>query len=237
VAQDGIAKRHLKDGSVRWDVVVDLGPDPVTGKRRQRKQTFKNQREAKAFRTARLAQIAQGTAVDRSNQTVGELLDYWLEKHARHEVRDKTYECYEQTIRVHLKPGLGAIRVQKLTSDQIKTFYADKLNAGCGKRTVELCHRRLSQVLTMAVELGLVARNVAQPRSVSPPRARAREMQTWDMDQVQRFLAAASQSGYGPRLGGGPGDRNAAWGGVGAALAGRGFRAPGAPRPSGRGPR
>src|SRR5919202_6340754 len=48
----------------------------------------------------------------------------------------------------------------------------------------------------MAVDLGLVARNVAQ--SVSPPRARAKEMQTWDMDQAQRFLAAASQSGYGP---------------------------------------
>jgi integrase len=86
--------------------------------------------------------------------------------------------------------------VQKLTPDQLKTFYSAKLAAGCGKRTVELCHRRLSQALKMAVELGFVARNVAQ--LVRPPRARAREMQTWDMVEVQRFLTVAAWSPYGP---------------------------------------
>jgi integrase len=127
---------------------------------------------------------------------VGELLDYWLQTYARHHVRPKSYEDYERTIRVHLKPGLGAIPVQKLKPEHLQTFYSDKLNAGCGKRTVELCHMRLSQALKMAMELGLVARNVAQV--VRPPRARAREMQTWDTTQVQRFHQAAVQSPYGP---------------------------------------
>jgi len=195
VARGSIKKEQRKDGP-RYILTVDLGKDPLTGERRQRRFTYRTKREAERGRTEKLGEIDKGTVVDRSNQTVGELLDYWLQTHARHHVRPKTYECYEQTIRVHLKPGLGAIRLQKLTPDQVKTFYADKLNAGCGKRTVELCHRRLSQALKMAMELGLVARNVAQ--SVNPPRARAKEMQTWDMDQAQRFLEAASGSGYGP---------------------------------------
>ena len=195
MARGSIKKEEREDGP-RYMLTVDFGKDPLTGKRRQRGFTYKTKREAERGRTKKLGEIDKGTAVDRSNQTVAELLDYWLQTHARHHVRPKTYECYEQTIRVHLKPGLGAMRVQKLTPDQVKTFYADKLDAGCGKRTVELCHLRLSQALKKAVELGLVARNAAQV--VHPPRARAREMQTWDMDQAQRFLAAASQSGYGP---------------------------------------
>ena len=48
MARGSIKKRQLKDGSARYDVVVDLGKDPVTGERRQRKQTFKTKREAQA---------------------------------------------------------------------------------------------------------------------------------------------------------------------------------------------
>jgi hypothetical protein len=48
----------------------------------------------------------------------------------------------------------------------------------------------------MAVELGFVARNVAE--AVKPRHVTARAMQTWDTDQMQRFLAAAAQSPYGP---------------------------------------
>jgi Arm DNA-binding domain len=66
MAQGGYIKRRLLgDGSVRYDVTVDLGPDPVTGKRRQRRKTFKTKREAQAGLTAWLAEINKGVVVDR----------------------------------------------------------------------------------------------------------------------------------------------------------------------------
>ena len=133
MARGSIKKEEREDGP-RYMLTVDFGKDPLTGKRRQRGFTYKTKREAERGRTKKLGEIDKGTAVDRSNQTVAELLDYWLQTHARHHVRPKTYECYEQTIRVHLKPGLGAIPVQKLTPKQVQQFYADKLDTGCGKR-------------------------------------------------------------------------------------------------------
>jgi integrase len=195
VARGSITKAQLKDGP-RYILTIDFGKDPVTGDRRQRRFTYCTRKEAERERTKKLAEIDQGTVVDRSNQTVGELLDYWLQTYARPRVRPKSYETYERIIRVHLKPGLGAIRVQALKPEHVQQFCADKLAAGCGKRTVQMRHMRLSQALKMAVEQGQVARNVAQV--VHPPRARAREMQTWTKDQAQRFLQAASQSSYGP---------------------------------------
>jgi integrase len=180
----------------RYILTVDLGKDPVTGDRRQRRFTYRTKREAERARTEKLAEIDRGSLVDRSNQTIGELLDFWLETYARPRVRAKSYETYERIIRVHLKPGLGTIRVQALKPEHLQQFYADKLAAGCGKRTVEMCHMRLAQALKMAVEHGQVARNVALV--VKPPRARAREMQTWSRDEAHRFLQAASGSSYGP---------------------------------------
>jgi integrase len=197
VAQDGsITKRKLKDGSLRYDVVVDLGPDPVTGKRRQRKQTFKTKREAVAFKTARLAEINQGVAVDRSPQTVAQMMEYWLDTYARPNTRPATLEGYTLTVRVHINPVLGAIPVQKLTPDVLEKFYADKLAAGCGARTIQLCHLHISQALKQAMRLGLVSRNVAD--QVTPPRWTRREMSVWTLDEARRFLAVADQSHHGP---------------------------------------
>ena len=162
----------------------------------QRRFTYRTKKDAERARTEKLAAIDRGTVVDRSNQTVGELLDFWLETYARPRVRPKSYDTYERIIRVHLKPALGSIRVQQLRPEHLQSFYAERLAAGCGKRTVEMCHRRIAQALTMAMEHGQVARNVAQV--VHPPRPRAREMQTWSRDEAQRFLQVASQSSYGP---------------------------------------
>src|SRR5207248_7507741 len=115
----------------------------------------------------------------------------WLDTYARHHVSAKTLDLYERIIRLHIVPPLGPIRVQKLTADQLQTFYHDKLAAGCGRRTVELCHLRISQALKQAVKLGLVARNVAD--AVTPPRIVAEEVRTWSPEQARRLVAAAHQ--------------------------------------------
>jgi integrase len=75
-------------------------------------------------------------------------------------------------------------------------FYSDKLNAGCGTRTVKLIHMRLKQALKRAVEHDLVARNVAD--AVKAPRDHAKEMTCWTAAEVKRFLDAAKDCHYGP---------------------------------------
>jgi integrase len=174
-----------------------LGIDSITGKRRQRSKSFKTKREAQAAMTTWLAEIDKGAAVDRSRQTVADLLRYWLDTYARPNVRPKTLQLYEDTIDRHLVPGLGHVPVQKLTAAAVQAFYAERLAAGVSAWAVAACHQRLKQALTMAVRLGIVAGNVCA--MVRPPRVRHREMTTWDADQARRFLAVASTgSAYGP---------------------------------------
>jgi len=190
-----IRKRERKDGVV-YVAAVDLGKDPVTGKRHERSETFATRREAKAALARWQTEIDKGAFVGRSTQTVGDLLRYWMETHVAHNCRETTALRYHQTVYLHLIPGLGAIPLQKLTPAQVQKFYADKLSAGTGTRSVVFCHQRLRQSLAMAVRLGLVGRNVCA--AVTPPKYEHTPKPTWSRDELARFLAVARASGYGP---------------------------------------
>lgn len=181
---------------MRYDAVVDMGPNASTGKRRQRKKTYNTKKEAQAGLAAWLAEIDKGSAVDRSAHTLGELLDFWLDTYARHRVRTRTVDGYARTIHRHILPVLGGIEIQKLTPARLQAFYSERIDAGCGPRTVELCHLHISQALDQAVKLGWVSRNVAD--AATPPRWKPREMQTWDAEEARHFIAVAHHSIYGP---------------------------------------
>lgn len=195
MAQGSIRKHERQEG-VRYEVVIDLGIDPVSGKRRQRSKSFTTKKEAQTALAAWLTNVDRGVAVDRSRQTVAEMLRYWLESYARPNVRDKTFEEYERIITRHIIPALGNVPIQKLTAAQVQAYYGDKLAAGCGPRTVQLCHLRLSQALDQAVRLGVIPRNVVD--MVDPPRVEVLERRVWAEEEVRRFLAVAGQSAYGP---------------------------------------
>lgn len=74
-----ITKRVGKRG-VTWQVVVDLPPDPVTGKRRQKFMTAPTKREAEALARKTISTIEIGgfAEADAKKITVGEYLTRWL---------------------------------------------------------------------------------------------------------------------------------------------------------------
>src|SRR5258707_15289242 len=59
---------------------------------------------------AALREKQQGTLVDASQQTVEQYLQRWLEYSAKDHVRPRTYERYEQYVRLHIIPMLGKTR-------------------------------------------------------------------------------------------------------------------------------
>ncbi len=197
-------KRTLKSGKITefWQAIVDLGADPsgvldATGKpkRRQRAETFSTEREAKKRERAWLAEIDRGLVIDHSPKTVADVLTHWLDTHGSNLKPKSLYE-YRRIVTQHIIPDLGSIQVQKLTRARVEQFYNDKRAAGCGGRTLELCHERLSQALDHAVDLDLVPRNVADRARC--PRAVKKEKTVWEVPQAQRFMTAAQASPYGP---------------------------------------
>ena len=181
---------------VSYRVRAEYGPDPLTGRRRQRSKTFLARREAEAYLTRWQAEIERGIAVEPGTATVGEQCRYWLDTYARATVGPQTFAEYERTVRAYILPALGAVPLQKLTVAHLEAFKAESLAGGLGARTVTVCLMRLRQVLAQAVDLHLIAANPAV--CVQKPRVCSRRGRTWTAEEARRFLAVAGRSAYGP---------------------------------------
>ncbi|MCL0103361.1 site-specific integrase [Dehalococcoidia bacterium] len=123
-----------------------------------------------------------------------EFLEKWLSDYAQPNLSPRGFERYESIVRVHLVPGLSDIPLTQLKPEHVQGLYATKLNDGLSARTVRYLHIVLHKALQTAMKWGRVSRNVAD--SVDLPRGRRTEMQTWDEDDITRFLEVARKTPY-----------------------------------------
>jgi integrase len=194
-------KGHIrKRGKDSWAVVIELDRTP-DGHRKQKWHTVRgDKRDAERELARLLNDVATGEYVEPSRMTVAEFLEQWLETYANSNVTPRTYERYQEIVRLHLIPALGSSLLTKLTPLQIQTHYAKSLQAGRkdGKKgglsptTVLQHHRVLHKALECAVLWQIIGRNVAD--AVQPPRRVRREMQTLDAEQVRKLLQEAEKS-------------------------------------------
>ena len=187
---------HVRKRGKRWCVVVDIGRDPQTGKRRQRWHSgFQTRREAERALGEITHRLGQGEYVEPTRTTLAVFLEDWLASvHSR--LRPSTWDSYKRNIDAHITPALGATPLQALTPTALNRLYADLLSGGrrdgrggLSPRTVRYCHTILRCALKDAVRWNLAARNVAD--SADPPRGaatRAKTMKTWSAAELHNFL-------------------------------------------------
>src|SRR5829696_7283663 len=174
---------------------LDIGPDPVTGKRRQRtKGGFRTKRECQAALNEAISALRSGSLVQPSRRTVASfLVGEWLPAVRMAGLRDSTWASYRMNVEKHLAPGLGAIELQRLSPAQLNAFYRELLTkgrrnalGGLAPKTVRYIHSILHRALRDAVRWGYVVRNVAD--AADPPKAKTPEMRVWNPAQLRAFL-------------------------------------------------
>jgi integrase len=180
----------------RYRFVVDIGADPVTGKRRQSTRTFDRRKDAQAELAKILHEVNRRTFAVPARTTVGEYLPEWL--------RSATRGKEAATIRNYadaLKPVIeryGAKPLQKLSTADIEDLVDHMLTAGrkrggkvgapLSPRTVQLTLSRLRSALNDAVNRHLLEWNVAAP--VKCPSQVRTPRQPWTEHEVRAFLAS-----------------------------------------------
>jgi integrase len=137
-----------------------------------------------------LADRNKGLIYDAGSMTVGGYLERWLADSVRDTVRQRTFERYEEIIRVHLVPALGRVKLAKLTPPHVRGLYRSELDAGVSARTVQYMHVTLNKALSQAVSDGLIPRNVAA--GVKTPQPRSEEIRPLDREQVRALFEAVA---------------------------------------------
>ena len=149
--------------------------------------------EAAAKLTRAMADRDGGLVFDAGKTSLGEYLDRWLDDSVRDSVCQRTFERYEQIVRVHIKPTLGRIKLKALTPAHVRRLYREKLDAGLAPRTVQYVHVTLQKALKQAVADGLIPRNAAA--AVRAPRPKKKEIRPLSPAQARAFLQAAGETG------------------------------------------
>jgi len=185
-----------------YTIVLSLGNDPATGKRKQQWLSIKGtKKDAEKRLSELLSQLDTGGFVRPSKLTLGEFLEQWLRDYVWPNLAPTTSEIYEFIINHHLVPALGNLPLTQLKPEVIQRYISEKLErgrcdgkGGLSPKTVRHHYVTLHDALSAAVKWGLLARNPAD--AISPPRVQCHEMQTWNEDEVTLFLKAAKGTPY-----------------------------------------
>lgn len=184
-------KRGNREGSVYQRKSDGLWVGSITLENGKRKVFYgKRQQEViEKLKTALYEQQQGALPTMATKQTVAQFLQVWLESSQVQSRRPRTYERYEEVVRLHIVPTLGRYQLQKLTAQQVQAFYAEKLKAGLSPTTVDTFHNVLHSALKTAKKWKLVAENVCD--FVDSPRTERYEAQPLTLEQSRRLLASA----------------------------------------------
>ena len=202
---DPIKKIALKDGSIRYRFVIDIGRDPETNRRRQKTYTFEKVKEARAEYARIKNETEQGTFVPPSKLTVAQVLDIYL-KDATIDVEETTANNYRDALKP-VREHHGDLPAQRYDEDKVDDLVSWMLNSarkrggqkgtGLGLRSVQLTLGRLRAAWDLAVRRKLVTRNVVEHTKI-PREARRKQAERkanrvpWDQHEVKTFLAYLS---------------------------------------------
>ncbi len=120
--------------------------------------------------------------------TVEKWLLHWIENIAKPVVSENTYDGYEVAVRVHLVPGVGKHRIDRLEPEHLESLYRRMQKAGSKAGTAHQAHRTARTALGEAVRRGHASKNAAA--LAKPPRMEEdeTEVEPYSVEEVQRLL-------------------------------------------------
>lgn len=180
-------------GKNKWRIRYD-GPAEAVGTRKQISETITGTKfKAQSVLRERIRALETGLFVDPNQQTVSHYMNNWLRAHQEN-VAPKTLEGYASMIRNYIGPTLGQIKLQSLEPRHLTALNQEMMNNGLSSATRAGCYRTLRKALGDAARQKLITTNPAL--SVTPPRQQRREPETWNINQFNAFLEAASEDEF-----------------------------------------
>jgi len=186
---------HLRKRGDNWQITIEVGRDPVTGKRERIYETVKGTKKEARKRMHELAyQVENGTYVEPSELTMKEFMLKWYEDYCKNNLAPSTQEYYEMIINSHYIPLLGNIKISDLKPMHIQSYITEKLNngrldgkeGGLSRKSVKRHYTVLNQILKYAVKLQVIDRNPADP--ISPPTPNKPEIQAMTHEELSELL-------------------------------------------------
>ncbi|MGO1055384.1 tyrosine-type recombinase/integrase [Crossiella sp. CA198] len=131
--------------------------------------------------------------------TVAKWLTHWVENIAAPTIRYKAATTYRTAVYVHLIPGLGAHRMDRITPEHFEKLYQKLLTKGSLKATsVGMIHRTANTAFRVALVREHITTNPVA--LAKPPRAEETEIEPLNEEEIKALLSTALTQRNGARF-------------------------------------
>lgn len=182
-----------------WEARYTVGRDPGTGKQVQKSVYGESQSAVRKKLTATVNDIDNGIYTAPKKLKMSQWLDIWLSEYVANSVKPNTYRTYKTQVEKHLKPAIGSVQLQGLSTHVIQGVYnalrrdtSDK--PGLSAKTIKNCHGVLHKALYQAMRLGYIRVNPADACEL--PRQDKKKISPLDEANIKEFLAALRDEPY-----------------------------------------
>ena len=198
-----VADRRTGKTVVRYQITVDSGVNPQTGKRHQVRRRHATEKQARDALAQITQQVSTGTFVPRKAVTVGQLCDDWIA--SLHNARATTINAYRFSL-APLRERHGNLPAQKLTRPDLDRLLTDLRKGGTttakghprrvwSPRSINKAVDTWRALLAYGVECRDLSHNAAA--SMKKVQRVHQEMRTYTPDEIRRVLRAADQDRNG----------------------------------------
>lgn len=175
-----------------WELIVEAGRDPVTGRKHQVSRTFRgSMRDAKVARAELLVEASKGRHTG-TKATLDDLFEDWIVELDRKGRSPNTIDGYQKVYKRNIQPTLGKKAVRKITTKNLTDLYGQHQRRGLSARSVYQIHACLSSMFTQACRWGWRDSNPAQ--WAEPPAKPNNAPTVPTPEEVMKLLDAARES-------------------------------------------
>lgn len=175
-----------------WEGRAVVGYDPATGKPIRRSVTAKTQAEARKKLQGIISSVDNGTYQEPLKLTVGAWVQEWLDTYAANTVKAYTLSTYRLILKNHIRPRLGAMKLQAVRGNHVQKFYNDLTASGLTGKTVKNISSVLHKSMDRAVKLGYIAANPCNAADL--PKVKNKEIHPLTDTEIPLFLKEIDSS-------------------------------------------
>jgi len=176
-----VAYFHKRNG--KWAFTLDIGRDPVTGKRKQKTRSgFKTKKEAQQIARETESQVDEGK-LSLNSMNFKQLYDLWLEQS---QSRESTKSQQTYMVNAHVIPYFEGKAIKEIKPLHIQHFIKHlRDDKGLGPTSVFNVKGHVHNMLNYAVKMEIIHSNPAQNVVVKKEKT---EKNVWDVHQIRQFL-------------------------------------------------
>lgn len=189
MATGHIRRRFSEAGEVAYQVVIDLGTDPITGQRNRKCKTVHGtKKQAEMLRRQMIQEIESGHITAPSTRKLQDWMIDWLDNY-RPNIEETTRDGYKEKLDNYIIPGLGNISLNALRAEHIQKWVNSLSKRGLSAKTIRNAFNILNPALKKAVVLHMIPSNPCE--GVELPKLVRPEVAVYDSKDFKKVLDAA----------------------------------------------